>query len=87
MQYFAPLLLLALSPLTILAQPPHRAQTALAESSRVVHALEEACDEYESAMALSKKVPPDCLRPSYECVEHVVRPFPTSSFSSRDSHT
>ncbi|KAI4229428.1 MAG: hypothetical protein L6R36_000882 [Xanthoria steineri] len=76
MQYFAPLLLLALSPLTVLARPP-LAQTALAEHP-VVHALNQASSEYKEADELADKVPRACAPRDPYCIAKLVRPMPTA---------
>ena len=82
MYYFAHLLL-ALSPPTILARPG-LAQTALA-TNPVVHALYQACDAYvkaaDEAQTAFEKL---CRgRDTANCLDMLVRIFPTESFSSR----
>lgn len=77
MHYFAYLLLLALSPFTILARP-RLAQTALA-TSPVVTAFYEACDVYVDAVELAQLAVPVCRKREdlSDCVEKLVRTFPT----------
>lgn len=76
MHNFANLLLFALSPLTILAQPPHRAQTALAEENPVVQVLDKAASEYIEAYELADKLPASCVFFVRECTDKLVRTLP-----------
>ncbi|CAL8582351.1 hypothetical protein XPA_008018 [Xanthoria parietina] len=76
MHYFTHLLLFALSPLTILAQPSHRAQTALAEENPVVQALDKAASEYLEAYELADKLPASCVFAVQECTDKLVRTLP-----------
>lgn len=76
MHYFTHLLLFALSPLTILAQPSHRAQTALAEENPVVQALDKAASEYLEAYELADKLPASCVFAVEECTDKLVRTLP-----------
>lgn len=77
MHHFAHLLLLALSPLTILARPP-LAQTAFA-TSPVVHALYQASDVYVNAVELAQMAVQVCSKRQNlnDCLEKLVRTFPT----------